>query len=643
MKKHMFYRHNQDNKRWYCSVKLSRSMQKIVQRAREEGESSICFTSEAEGVMTVHGVDIPFSLHENGLVKKELFIEKYINTQNDLIQSDEGGKLDGKSYTQIGIIQRRMVVESEEKRAIETLTSRQLEEFEAEHLVERVAEVVEPMGRQPKHAAPRTSTAPVLERNSGHAPLRNEESKKTQRYRGMIDSLVGPWVVMEAVSVATSPAALLSFLGPSLVAQLDAVFTVGCFAPTTADDASVGHKEGSYNFDDKCVDVYLVFDSADGAANALLLSGASFPPTSDDDPSASAGCFPFAPLVWRKDHWCIDGGLSDFQPVIDENTITVSPFYFSSADIRPSRYVPLWWSFFPPKDEDTIEWLYHLGQEDAISFFAAVDDTVEQLATVTPSAGGDRRDEGELSDDTPFFPLSPNPSGGGSMLSPPSEDGSSYNSSDTAATSSSSSTLSAPLTPGRRIIREEQLKRRAEIQRKRAARLAEDSGHAYDIRRRVSVHRFLGYNTVGNVGVKWLVYAADLLLLIFLVAFWKPLALLAVYTELICRIAGHLFYAVAREMLQLLPMISLAMAFCDPHLTLAYGLILLLLIQKLYVVGPVVALPASQGDLWQTARCLMSLSLMRRFVSGGLSREDLRQHDLLMEHSVVYRVIRHII
>lgn len=358
---------------------------------------------------------------------------------------------------------------------------------------------------------------------------------------------------------------------------------------------------------------------------------------------ASAGCFPFAPLVWRKDHWCIDGGLSDFQPVIDENTITVSPFYFSSADIRPSRYVPLWWSFFPPKDEDTIEWLYHLGQEDAISFFAAVDDTVEQLAAVTPRAGGDRRDEeGELSDDTPFFPLSPNPSGDGSMLSPPSEDGSSYNSSDTAATTSSS-TLSAPLTPGRRIIREEELKRRAEIQRKRAARLAEDSGHAYDIRRRVSVHRFLGYNTVGNVGVKWLVYAADLLLLIFLVAFWKPLALLAVYTELICRIAGHLFYAVAREMLQLLPMISLAMAFCDPHLTLAYGLILLLLIQKLYVVGPVVALPASQGDLWQTARCLMSLSLMRRFVSGGLSREDLRQHDLLMEHSVVYRVIRHII
>lgn len=83
---------------------------------------------------------------------------------------------------------------------------------------------------------------------------------------------------------------------------------------------------------------------------------------------SSCAAFPFSPLITRDGSWYIDGGLTDFQPVIDEDTITVSPFYFSDCDIKPSRYVPLWWTFMPPKDRDTVDWLYSLGWHDCIQY-----------------------------------------------------------------------------------------------------------------------------------------------------------------------------------------------------------------------------------------------------------------------------------
>ena len=50
-----------------------------------------------------------------------------------------------------------------------------------------------------------------------------------------------------------------------------------------------------------------------------------------------------------RGEWVCDGGLSDFKPVIDADTITVSPFYFDYADIKPSRYIPPWWALYPPR------------------------------------------------------------------------------------------------------------------------------------------------------------------------------------------------------------------------------------------------------------------------------------------------------
>lgn len=83
---------------------------------------------------------------------------------------------------------------------------------------------------------------------------------------------------------------------------------------------------------------------------------------------ASCAAFPFAAMVHREGGWYIDGGWTDFQPILDENTVTVSPFYFSDCDIKPSRYVPIWWAMAPPPSSDAIDWLYNLGYHDCVNY-----------------------------------------------------------------------------------------------------------------------------------------------------------------------------------------------------------------------------------------------------------------------------------
>jgi hypothetical protein len=86
---------------------------------------------------------------------------------------------------------------------------------------------------------------------------------------------------------------------------------------------------------------------------------------------SSCAAFPFAAIVHHNGEWYLDGGASDFQPVEDDETITVSPLYFSDCDIKPSRYVPLWWSFLPPRSKDTVDWLYRLGWDDCITYLTS--------------------------------------------------------------------------------------------------------------------------------------------------------------------------------------------------------------------------------------------------------------------------------
>jgi hypothetical protein len=72
----------------------------------------------------------------------------------------------------------------------------------------------------------------------------------------------------------------------------------------------------------------------------------------------------------HQGEYVIDGGLLDNQPLFDDDvrTITVTPNVFASAaDIRPSRYVPPWWSLYPPSPRG-MQWLYDLGYEDALAW-----------------------------------------------------------------------------------------------------------------------------------------------------------------------------------------------------------------------------------------------------------------------------------
>ena len=88
---------------------------------------------------------------------------------------------------------------------------------------------------------------------------------------------------------------------------------------------------------------------------------------------------------------CFDGGVSDLQllkglarngtfcklhcrKTNPKNLVVVCPFYSSRADIRPSKYVPMWWAFFPPEPYKLKE-LFELGQKDAHTWADKQDET----------------------------------------------------------------------------------------------------------------------------------------------------------------------------------------------------------------------------------------------------------------------------
>ena len=100
----------------------------------------------------------------------------------------------------------------------------------------------------------------------------------------------------------------------------------------------------------------------------------------------SACITPLAGLpMWLKGHGlCFDGGVSDLQLLSGlarngtfcklhcrktnpKDLVVVCPFYSSRADIRPSKYVPLWWAFYPPQPYKLKE-LFELGYKDTLKW-----------------------------------------------------------------------------------------------------------------------------------------------------------------------------------------------------------------------------------------------------------------------------------
>ena len=280
----------------------------------------------------------------------------------------------------------------------------------------------------------------------------------------------------------------------------------------------------------------------------------------------SAAAYPAAPIFNHKRFGlCIDGGLSDFQPVIDADTITVSPFYFSDCDIRPSRYVPPWWAFIPPRDGETVDWIYNLGFEDGMAWIE-----------------------------------------------------------------------------GRKVGRSPHAikKLRKPIDR--------NTGHEFDTPRQVSVHRFLGYNPKKATAGYALAFLCDLVLLLLFLGLLRPVFLILIYTELVLNSVSKAGEVVVGELLAPLGYlgntflllfevkINHSKAFAKPAAVVSLEM------TGNRLLG-IKARGARRQDFVETCSCLMSLSLLLRFFSGfnRASNKELRKHDKLYKHSILYRVLRH--
>ena len=129
----------------------------------------------------------------------------------------------------------------------------------------------------------------------------------------------------------------------------------------------------------RCSNVMInTFSSPDELREALLASCCMTP---------LAG-FPFQ--LQRDDlkgQWAFDGGLTAFQPQIRNGkiTVSVSPFYWSKADIVPSEYVPNQWAIYPPEPHQ-IEKLYQLGYRDTMRWWYTKGPGMESIPRRMPSS-----------------------------------------------------------------------------------------------------------------------------------------------------------------------------------------------------------------------------------------------------------------
>ncbi|GLD93042.1 hypothetical protein PINS_up001634 [Pythium insidiosum] len=257
--------------------------------------------------------------------------------------------------------------------------------------------------------------------------------------------------------------------------------------------------------------------------------------------------------------WVMDGGLFDFQPVFNDKTITVSPFYCTSADIKPSRYVPMWWALYPPTVRD-VEWLFDLGYEDGLAWVAKTGKA--KHAIEMPSKGA-----------------------------------------------------------------------------------------SYDGEWTTTVGRVIGYRGVES-------RVLDVLFVCLFVCLWKPLAFLLLYLELYLHVAiaggkAAIFAAAAKFMFSVatIGVIATALATHSFHDTLLFVLGLIAVGAFLGVLvlicgGSHAAASVASRD-WQKCRaCLRnitSLSLFLRSIPIVGSTIEIKRHEYLLEHSLVYRLTLHFV
>ncbi len=230
-------------------------------------------------------------------------------------------------------------------------------------------------------------------------------------------------------------------------------------------------------------------------------------------------------------------------------------FVLSSCDIKPSRYVPLWWAVLPPKSNDTVDWLYSLGFNDGMAYFD------RQGISCTEHARPHIQD----------FIKNP---------------------------------------------------------------------HPYDMRGRVTMHRFLGYD-VSHLTQGYLSYAMDFILYLFLLLVVKPTMLILIYCDLLVQLTFHFFSSLVVELLEITPLVILSTFMFYPNSLMACRLSGIVFLEKLLILGP--SQYHKLRECWECFTCVFSVSLLLRFFAPALSPADPVKHESLSKMSMLYRVFRHAI
>ena len=318
---------------------------------------------------------------------------------------------------------------------------------------------------------------------------------------------------------------------------------------------------------------------------------------------ASAAAFPLAPPVKYNDLLLIDGGLGDFQPIHNELTVTVNPFYFSRADIKPSRYVPAWWALLPPSDPDTIDWLYDLGYCDGLKWLKNLKDS--KYLPIMQSKLNDYVIENTVENNQEDYVIDAN------EISQIDEvDIETVNIIDRYKVFCSDP--EDIMTCSKRPFREP---------------------HHYDKRHNISLNRFLGYGTWPKI--------FDLFTVICVALIWRTMAYIAIYIELILKMLFLALRNLWYEMKTYFPEVILLLAAFFPNFFPLMNSLLLTITLRIIKNGP------SDERAWRhlidLIPTLLSLSLFLRSVPLIGSRVKLKKHHKLYRQSFCYRVLIHFI
>ena len=333
----------------------------------------------------------------------------------------------------------------------------------------------------------------------------------------------------------------------------------------------------------------------------------------EDSLLSSCAIVPFARLVYFRDCWNVDGGMTDFFPgfddLSDDETITVSPFYFSECDIKPSRYVPFWWAIVPPNNDTTIDWIYALGYEDGLNYIDK---------HCTPESG--TINSGGVEMDGPITRSMATKLKRGSIMRSMGKSGTSE-AGDTGEWDDASESLAPAKT--------------TEI-----LHLTTNLHPHYNTLRQMSIHRFLGYKLFPY---QWLEMMVDAILYVLVICVWKPLVITLIYLELIVKVVVYLFTSIVTEILELISPVTMVIGafFMIPHLTFLTNVTVCMYLRKLLLSGP--SDVKSVQQVYKCLICIGSVSLLQRYISGRPTVQPVHKHDVLHEVSLMYRFFKYII